>query len=160
MKIRYLWMAFGLAFFVTLAIIVGQRMSAEAMAVMVGVIAGVAASIPTSLIVVWFATRTTLPRLAPEAPPLAPRPASSAEQPRIVVMAAPTSAPQVGYQTYAGYPAQAYPGYAAPALAQPFGDPRSGAAMGMLPARQFTVIGGTEISLDSPEPPQEVLWQR
>ncbi len=146
MKTRYLWMIFGLGFFVTLAVIVGQRMSAEAMAVMVGVIAGVAASIPTSLIVVWFATRTTVPRSTPEAPPPAPRPAPPPE-PRIVVMAAPASAPQMGYQTYAGYPAQAYP-----ALAQP--------AMGMLPARQFTVIGGTEISLDGPEPPQEVIWQR
>lgn len=150
MKTRYLWMAFGLAFFVTLAIIVGQRMSAEAMAVMVGVIAGVAASIPTSLIVVWFATRTTMLRPAPEAPTPAPAPRPTPQpEPRIVVMAPPTPAPQMGYQSFAGYPAQAYPAYAPPALAQP-----------ALPPRQFTVIGGTEFSLDDPEPPQEVIWQR
>jgi hypothetical protein len=36
---------------VTLAIIIGQRMSTDAMAVMVGVVFGVAASIPTSLLI-------------------------------------------------------------------------------------------------------------
>lgn len=40
-----------LAGIVTLAIIIGQRMSTDAMAVMVGVVFGVAASIPTSLLV-------------------------------------------------------------------------------------------------------------
>lgn len=137
MKARYLLSAFGLAFAVTLAVVVGQRLSSEAMAVMVGVIAGVAASIPTSLIVVWFATRTTVPRTAPEAP----RAAQSAE-PRIIVMqqpAQPMPTP-AAYQNFAGYP---------PAATYP-----------ALPARRFTVIGGAEVSLDEPEPPQEVLWQR
>lgn len=41
---------------VTLAIIIGQRMSTDAMAVMVGVVFGVAASIPTSLLIA-LATR-------------------------------------------------------------------------------------------------------
>lgn len=40
-----------LAGVVTLAIIIGQRMSTDAMAVMVGVVFGVAASIPTSLLI-------------------------------------------------------------------------------------------------------------
>jgi len=40
---------------VTLAIIIGQRMSTDAMAVMVGVVFGVAASIPTSLLIVLAA---------------------------------------------------------------------------------------------------------
>jgi hypothetical protein len=149
MKTRYLWMAVGLAFAVTLAVIVGQRMSAEAMAVMVGVIAGVAASIPTSLIVVWFATRT-MARPAPEpvSPAPAPRPAPQPE-PRVVVMAPPAPAPSVGYQNCAGYPAPIYPMYAQAALAQP-----------ALPPRRFTVIGGAEIVLDEPQPPEEVVWQR
>ena len=50
---------FGLALMagvVTLAIIIGQRMSTDAMAVMVGVVFGVAASIPTSLLIA-LATR-------------------------------------------------------------------------------------------------------
>jgi len=150
MKTRYIWMTLGLAFSVTLAVIVGQRMSAEAMAVMIGVIAGVAASIPTSLIVVWFASRTMVPRPAPEAPmpAPAPRPAEPA-QPRIVVMAPAQPTPQMGYQNYAGYAAPAYPVYAPPALMQP-----------ALPPRQFTVIGGTEFTLDDPDASQEVIWQR
>lgn len=42
---------------VTLAIIIGQRMSTDAMAVIVGVVFGVAASIPTSLLIA-LATRS------------------------------------------------------------------------------------------------------
>jgi hypothetical protein len=41
-----------LGFGVTLALIVGQRMSADAMAVVIGVAVGVAASVPTSLLLV------------------------------------------------------------------------------------------------------------
>jgi len=150
MKTRYIWMTLGIAFSVTLAVIVGQRMSAEAMAVMIGVIAGVAASIPTSLIVVWFASRTTMPRTGAEAPMPAPAPRSAEPaQPRIVVMAPAQPGPQLGYQNYAGYAAPAYPAYAPPALMQP-----------ALPPRQFTVIGGTEFTLDDPDASQEVLWQR
>jgi hypothetical protein len=40
-----------LAGIVTLAIIIGQRMSTDAMAVVIGVVFGVAASIPTSLLI-------------------------------------------------------------------------------------------------------------
>jgi hypothetical protein len=29
-----------------------------------------------------------------------------------------------------------------------------------LPPRQFTVIGGTEFTLDDPDASQEVIWQR
>jgi hypothetical protein len=43
---------------VTLALMIGQRMSTEAMAVVIGVVFGVAASIPTSLLIV-AATRGT-----------------------------------------------------------------------------------------------------
>ncbi|MGH2522136.1 MAG: hypothetical protein ACRDH2_06500 [Anaerolineales bacterium] len=157
MKTRYLWLIFGLAFFVTLGVIVGQRLSSEAMAVMVGVVAGVAASIPTSLIVVWFATRTTMPRMVePRPAPEASRAAERAE-PRIVVMAsppAPMGAPSA-YQTMAGYPPQAYGAYPM----QPGFDPR-GAPLNALPARRFTVIGGTEVSLDEEDMPSEVVWQR
>jgi hypothetical protein len=141
-------MAFGLGFFVTLAVIVGYRLSSEAMAVMVGVIAGVAASIPTSLIVIWFTTRMASPRLAPDLP--TPRP-----EPRIVVMAQPSAdprglalsavAPAAGFQNFAGYPSV---GYAAQAYAP------------TLPARQFTVIGGADVALDEPALSPEVVWQR
>jgi hypothetical protein len=44
-------------FVVALAIVVGSRMSADAMAVVVGVTCGVLASIPTSLLVIWATNR-------------------------------------------------------------------------------------------------------
>lgn len=40
----------GLVFAVTLAVVVGKRMSAEAMAVIIGVVCGIAAGIPTSVL--------------------------------------------------------------------------------------------------------------
>jgi hypothetical protein len=47
------WFGVGVVLFlVTLAVVIGLRMSAEAMAVVIGVIFGVAASIPTSLLIV------------------------------------------------------------------------------------------------------------
>jgi len=47
------WVGLGITLFlITLAVVIGLRMSNEAMAVVIGVIFGVAASIPTSLIVV------------------------------------------------------------------------------------------------------------
>ena len=59
MKLRVAWLLCALAFAVTLAVVIGQRLSTEAMAVIVGVVAGVAASIPTALIVVWLASRAS-----------------------------------------------------------------------------------------------------
>ena len=46
-----------IAFAVTLAVIIGQRMSTEAMAVVVGVACGVVASIPTSLLILAVSNR-------------------------------------------------------------------------------------------------------
>ena len=43
----------GVAFTITLAVVVGVRMSPDAMAVVVGIVCGVLASIPTSAILVW-----------------------------------------------------------------------------------------------------------
>lgn len=43
----------GVAFAVALAVVVGNRMSADAMAVVVGVVCGVLASVPTSLLLIW-----------------------------------------------------------------------------------------------------------
>lgn len=151
MKGRWSWLACGLAFAVTLAIVVGQRLSAEAMAVVIGVIAGVAASIPTSLLVVWFTTRTGVTtRTIVEMP--APRErerAAEPPEPRIVVMAPPPPASAGAYQNYGGYVPQAYanqgmaPGYALPPA---------------LPARRFTVVGGTEVSVE-PGYGEDGPWQ-
>ena len=46
-----------LAFAVTLAVIIGQRMSTDAMAVVIGVACGVLASIPTSLLILAVSSR-------------------------------------------------------------------------------------------------------
>ncbi|MGQ9768224.1 MAG: hypothetical protein ACUVSS_13120, partial [Anaerolineae bacterium] len=49
-----------LGFGVTLALIIGQRMSTDAMAVVIGVAVGVAASVPTSLLLVALLRRQRL----------------------------------------------------------------------------------------------------
>ena len=138
MKARLIFTILGLVFVITLAIVIGQRLSAQAMAVMVGVVAGVAASIPTSLIVVWFATRT----LNVVARPAASEPPAPAEQ-RIVVMA--PQPPQAAYPPAQGY---GQPGlYPPPAL-----------TMSANP-RQFNVIGGIDFNAEA-QSQVEVVWPR
>lgn len=48
-----------ICFLIVLAAVIGQRMSTDAMAVVIGVLFGVAASIPTSLVVLAAARRST-----------------------------------------------------------------------------------------------------
>ena len=137
----------GLAFAITLAVVVGQRLSAQAMAIVVGILAGVAASIPTSLLVVWATARLTLPRPGYEAPRPEPR-----ERPIVVMQAPPApaySAPQgyapSGEATQPGrYAGQ---GYAPAGYAQAGYGPQSQ----MLPPRRFTVVGGGGRVLDAAE---------
>lgn len=106
------------AFVVTLAVVVGQRMSVDAMAVVVGVVCGVAASIPTSLLVL-LATRR---REQVEAQPRQMGPG----YPPVVIV-------NPGMQTGMGLPGQ---GMAGPYLPPPAG-PAS------VP-RQFKVIGSED----------------
>lgn len=49
---KFLFIA-GIAFAVGLAVVVGIRLSPDAMAVVIGIICGVLASIPTSMTMVW-----------------------------------------------------------------------------------------------------------
>lgn len=134
------------AFAITLAVIVGQRMSSEAMAVLLGVVAGVMASIPTSLIVVWLATRA-LPKLD-EAPRIVPRPqpeAERAESRRVIVMQPPAPGHGCGWPP----PQYAWPnGWPYPAVAPPLPYPST--------PRKFTVIGG---SGEVDEPPSIQNWE-
>lgn len=136
-----LWIA-AVAFAVTLAVIVGWRMSSEAMAVLVGVAAGVLASIPTSLIVVWVTTRQW--RAERDAREGQARTQSMSAQPQMpVVVISPPAAPSL-----AG-PASWAQSYA----------PQLPAA----PRRQFTVIGQDTAWEDSqPAPvarkPVEEVW--
>ena len=162
MRGRLTWLLFGMVFSVTLALIVGQRLSAESMAVVIGVIAGVAASIPTSLIVVWFMGHNNGVRPIVESTPASARSA----EPRIVVMPAPQAAmppqPQPAYANMAGYGPQSYAGYAPQAqggYAQA-ANPAYGAPPA-LPARRFTVIGGSDSMVEEPAYLEEgVTWQR
>ncbi len=57
MGIKQMAAVLGLAFAVTLAIIVGRQMTTEAMAVVIGVVCGVLAGIPTSVLLLVAMTR-------------------------------------------------------------------------------------------------------
>ncbi len=72
-----------LGFGVALAVIIGQRMSTDAMAVVIGVAVGVAASVPTSLLLVALLRRER--RSYRDEPP--PQPAyPSFQQPNFIVL--------------------------------------------------------------------------
>jgi hypothetical protein len=74
-----------LGFGVALAFIIGQRMSTDAMAVVIGVAVGVAASVPTSLLLVALLRRErTASRRYDEPPPPPAYPAF--QQPTIVIL--------------------------------------------------------------------------
>lgn len=124
MNARHILVLVLVAFAVTLAVIVGKRLSSEAMAVVVGVIAGVGASIPTSLIIVWVASRNMAPRSAEVTR------SRTHEAPAVVVIQPPL--PPASHPTPPGYYASngGYPiPYSAPAP-QP---------------RHFNVLGGLEL---------------
>ncbi len=134
MKYKTILLLVLLAFVISLAVVVGQRLSAEAMAVVVGVVAGVAASIPTSLIVVWVALRSR-----PGSPPRADDMPAAPPEPRIVV---------VSPQGAGHAPAPAYT-HMQPAAPHLYAPAPMGGGMAFEPAlaratgrRQFTVIGG------------------
>jgi hypothetical protein len=101
----------AVGFSIVLAVIVGNRMSAEAMAVVVGVICGVAASIPTSVLVLALSRRG--------------RPGAQTE-------AAPQASPPVFLvtPTPVARPGAAWPGYC-----QPYAPPA------MPVHREYRIIG-------------------
>ncbi len=154
MRFRYLLLVFVVVFAGTLAVIVGETLSAEAMSVMVGVVAGVGASIPTSLLVMWFAARTAELRAVPQAPmgyPMEP------PEPRIVVVTQREPRPTMAEQRYAQ---PAYDGYAADGYA-----PAPEVLPALPPAprqRRFTVVGGGEgfVLAETLGERQAVAWQR
>ena len=117
MPARYVLALPLVAFAITLGIVIGQRLSHEAMIVIVGVVAGIAASIPTSLLTTWIAARRSTPPV--QAVPPTPRPAAPEEPHVIVVQTSPPSS--------ASHAAQV-PLYTEPARAP----------------RQFNVIGGAD----------------
>ncbi len=72
-----------LAFGVTLAAFIGQRMSTDAMAVVIGVAVGVAASVPTSLLLVALLRRERTGAWRAEPPAAAGPAAPAAERDRV-----------------------------------------------------------------------------
>jgi hypothetical protein len=125
---RQLIALLALAFVVTLGVVVGTRMSSDAIAVLVGVIAGVAASIPCALLLLVVTRRREPEEDAPydgarydegryrQAPPV------------IVVTPGGASPQQLPYGLGYGYPA-------------PYGEAHPGLSAGR---RQFRVMGYDE----------------
>ncbi|MCS7283320.1 MAG: hypothetical protein NZ769_08250, partial [Anaerolineae bacterium] len=77
-------LVFTAAFGLTLAVMVGQRLSEEAMAVLAGAVCGVVASLPPSLLIVWVTKRRQEQRMvAGPYPPVVvvqpPLPAASSQ---------------------------------------------------------------------------------
>jgi hypothetical protein len=104
----------ALTFSVTLAVIVGNRLSDEALAVLAGAVCGVGAAIPTSLLILAIARRRDRPEEHHQT-----YPQQGAYPPVFIV--APPNAQQQPFGWNGGYP---------PSLAPPT-------------QRQFTVVGGT-----------------
>jgi len=73
-----------LGFGVTLALVIGQRMTTDAMAVVLGVAVGVAASVPTSILLVALVRRAQ--REAGARLPPAPAAGYAPPQPNIIVL--------------------------------------------------------------------------
>jgi hypothetical protein len=112
----------GLVFGLALAILVGKKMSAEAMAVVVGVVCGVAAAIPTAILLLVVFTRRDRQR----ADEVEPRQRQPASPPVVVIQGGAPQALPPGPQ--AGYWPSAQPG---PAV-----------------SREFHVVGGDDLMLD------------
>ena len=80
---RYVLLIAFTAFGITLAIIIGLRLSQEALAVLIGAAIGVAATLPSTLLLVWLVNRPQ-----PIAPP-----------PSITIIPPPTSIPPTAAPT-------------------------------------------------------------
>ena len=118
----------GAVFAVALAVAVGSRMSADAMSVVVGVVCGVLASIPTSLLLLWV-----LARRGPGAERTGPAGMGNYFPPVVVV----NPGPGYGVPTYGSSAhALAAGSYAPAALPLPAGQ------------RSFKVVGDEETMLD------------
>jgi hypothetical protein len=76
----------AIVFAVTLAVIVGNRLSDEALAVLAGAVCGVGAAIPTSLLIIAVSRRRDERQVQP--------PASQAAYPPVVVVAPPGGQPR------------------------------------------------------------------
>lgn len=119
--IKHVLMLVGLVFAITLAIVVGKKMSAEAMAVVVGIVCGVAAAIPTSVLLLVVITR----RDRQQSADIDARSRQYSSPPVVVIQG---GAPQALPGPQAGYWPSAQPG---PAM-----------------NREFHVVGGDDLMAD------------
>ena len=111
------------AFAVTLAAVVGNRLSDEALAVLAGAVCGVGAAIPTSLLIVAVSRRRDEPRAQPSMPQGAyPHPLT----PPVVVVAPPGVQQRSNDWNWNGLP---------PSLTAPR-------------QREFTVVGGLAADME------------
>ena len=128
---------------VTLTIVIGQRMSNDATAILVGVIFGVAASIPTSLLIALAARGSRRPE-----------PVYRREDSHPVM-----AAPQIYVVTPGAAPA---PGLQQPA-ANRMWPPAPAASQVIEPARRYHVVGESDYWLDEADNgrvPQDLLAAR
>ena len=118
----------SLAFGFTLALLVAQRLSDQAMAVIVGSVIGVAASVPMTALVLWLMLRQRVPAHPPPSPPVSRYEPPIREEPRIMVIQA---------QPYPTAPVSALTSgmYAPPAYNS--GQPRA--------PREFTIVGEEDL---------------
>lgn len=120
------WLAMiALAAAVALAVVVGQRMSTEAMAVVIGVVVGVVAGVPTSLIVLAVVRARREERTPAVRPDFAAPPA-----PQVYIVQPPTTS------LPAGQPSAWLPGAIGGQPAMPSVDYPA-----LRPARRFRVVG-------------------
>ncbi|MBI5028951.1 MAG: hypothetical protein HZB51_00385 [Chloroflexi bacterium] len=113
----------GAAFAVALAYVVGSRMSNEAIAVIVGAICGISASIPVSIALVIASSNHWGRREEPSESYYDPSPRRYVPQPPVIIMSSPQP------QMPSGYPQNPY--YFPAQSAQPSVEPR-----------EFKIIGG------------------
>ncbi len=106
-----------LAFSITLAVLIGQRLSDQAVAVIVGSVIGVAASVPMTALVLWLTLRSR--DTLPHATSYARSDHTPREEPRlIVIQPQPYVAPQYAHTpqaTYLNPPPPTMPSYVRPA---------------------------------------------
>ena len=118
----------AVAFAITMAILIGQRLSDQAMAVIVGSVVGVAASVPMAGVILWLTLRQR-EGVHPTPTYLRPEYTHRDETPRMIVIQ-----PQPTYAQPAGQyqPQAALPQIAAPTMNY------------MRPMRDFKIVGQEE----------------
>ena len=116
-------------FAAVLAVVIGNRMSTDAMAVVVGVVCGVLASVPTSLLLIWALGRRGQGQMAGAEGPVRYGMGANTYPPVVVV----NPGPSYGMASY-GPPGQVSPGQNLPLPAGP---------------RTFKVVGDEETKLDN-----------